>query len=170
VSNDLTSRRRFLKMAGAAGAGLFGSGPSVRLAATLVPRFFGPLSAQSETGPPDYTLRIEASAIEIAPTRIVSAITYNGQFPGPLLRFKEGQAVTVDVHNDTDTPEQLHWHGQKSDIQTRAERDTDDVSNLCSFRKASAARSPIMTQGAMVLPVVTRGMMDPSAIRSFSIP
>jgi len=51
---------------------------------------------QSETGPADYTMRIEASAIEIAPKRIVSAIIYNGQFPGPLLRFKEGQAVTVD--------------------------------------------------------------------------
>jgi hypothetical protein len=55
-------------------------------------------------------------------------------------------------------------------VQMRAECDTDDVSNLCSFRNAPAARSPIMTQGAMVLPVVTRGMMDPSAIRSFSIP
>jgi FtsP/CotA-like multicopper oxidase with cupredoxin domain len=61
----------------------------------------------------DYTLRIQTSPIEIAPKRIVSAITYNGQFPGPLLRFKEGRQVTVDVYNDTDTPEQLHWHGQK---------------------------------------------------------
>src|SRR5579864_6621653 len=31
---------------------------------------------------------------------------------GPLLRFKEGQRVVVDLVNDTDTPEQLHWHGQ----------------------------------------------------------
>jgi len=31
----------------------------------------------------------------------------------------------------------------------RAERDADDVSNLCSFCKASAARSPMMMQGAM---------------------
>ena len=35
---------------------------------------------------------------------------------------------------------------------------------------ASAARSPMITQGAIVLPVVTRGMIDPSAIRRFSIP
>jgi hypothetical protein len=55
-------------------------------------------------------------------------------------------------------------------VQTRAERDTADVSNLCSFRKASAARSPMMMQGAMVLPVVTRGMIEPSAMRRFSIP
>lgn len=42
----------------------------------------------------------------------MSTTTYNGQFPGPLLRFTEGQPTVVDVYNDTDTPEQLHWHGQ----------------------------------------------------------
>ena len=42
--------------------------------------------------------------------------------------------------------------------------------HLYSARKISAARSPMMTQGAMVLPVVARGMIDPSAIRSLSIP
>ena len=50
--------------------------------------------------------------MELAPDRILSTTTYNGQFPGPLLRFKEGRQVVVDIHNDTDTPEQLHWHGQ----------------------------------------------------------
>ncbi|MGH7938399.1 MAG: multicopper oxidase domain-containing protein, partial [Bryobacteraceae bacterium] len=58
------------------------------------------------------TLRIGAGLIELAPDHIVSTITYNGQFPGPLLRLKEGQPITVDIHNDTDIPEQLHWHGQ----------------------------------------------------------
>ena len=61
---------------------------------------------------PDYRLHIKASPIEIAPNRIVSATTYNGQFPGPLLRFNEGQPVTVEINNETDAPEQLHWHGQ----------------------------------------------------------
>jgi FtsP/CotA-like multicopper oxidase with cupredoxin domain len=70
-----------------------------------------PLLAQAES-PADYTLTIATNAIEIAPDRILSVTTYNGQFPGPLLRFKEGQQVTVDIHNNTDTPEQLHWHGQ----------------------------------------------------------
>src|SRR5271166_5092565 len=91
---------------------MFSSGPSVRLATALAPRSWGRPLTQPEAGPPGYTLRIEASAIEIAPKRIVSAITYNGQFPGPLLRFKEGQSATIDVYNETDTPEQLHWHGQ----------------------------------------------------------
>ncbi|HUH28758.1 multicopper oxidase domain-containing protein [Gelidibacter sp.] len=42
---------------------------------------------------------------------IISTTTYNGQFPGPLLRFKQGKQTTVDIYNDT-TPEQFHWHGQ----------------------------------------------------------
>ena len=42
--------------------------------------------------------------------------------------------------------------------------------SLCSSRRISAARSPMMMQGAMVLPVVTRGMIEPSAMRRFSIP
>ena len=38
--------------------------------------------------------------------------TYNGDFPGPLMRFTQGRQTVVDIYNDTDTPEQLHWHGQ----------------------------------------------------------
>ncbi len=80
----------------------------------------------SESAAADYTLRIETSPVEIAPKRIISITTYNGQFPGPLLRFKEGQQVTVDVFNDTDTPEQLHWHGQKipTDVDGASEEGT----------------------------------------------
>ncbi len=100
MSKDPTSRRQFLQVAGtAAGAAVFGSGIALDSAA-LVPECAAAVSSQSATSPADYTLRIG------------STITYNGQFPGPLLRFKEGQQVIVDVHNDTDTPEQLHWHGQ----------------------------------------------------------
>src|SRR5579863_10568172 len=74
----------------------------------------------------DYTLRIGAAALEIGKSRIVSAVAYNGQFPGPLLRVKEGQPVVVDVHNDSDTPEQLHWHGQfvSTDVDGAAEEGT----------------------------------------------
>src|SRR6476659_8422117 len=54
------------------------------------------------------------------------------------------------THDEGSRPEQA--------THTSALRYTDDVSNLCSFRKASAARSPMMMQGAMALPVGTRGM------------
>jgi FtsP/CotA-like multicopper oxidase with cupredoxin domain len=63
-------------------------------------------------GPADYTIRIGTGLVELARDRILSTTTYKGQFPGPLLRLKEGQRVVVDIHNDTHTPEQLHWHGQ----------------------------------------------------------
>ena len=59
----------------------------------------------------DYTLRIATGLVELAPGHIVSTTLYNGQFPGPLLRFKEGQRTIIDVYNDTDTPELLHPHG-----------------------------------------------------------
>ena len=62
--------------------------------------------------PADYTIRIGTGMIEVGPQHILSTTTYNGQFPGPLLRFKEGQRTVVDIYNDTDSPEQFHWHGQ----------------------------------------------------------
>jgi FtsP/CotA-like multicopper oxidase with cupredoxin domain len=74
----------------------------------------------------DYTIRIGTSLVELGPDTIVSTKTYNGQFPGPLLRLTEGKRVVIDVHNDTDTPEQLHWHGQfvPADIDGAAEEGT----------------------------------------------
>jgi FtsP/CotA-like multicopper oxidase with cupredoxin domain len=59
----------------------------------------------------DFTLRIAPVTVELAPDRILSTIGYNGTSPGPILRMKEGKPVTVNVINDTDTPEFLHWHG-----------------------------------------------------------
>src|SRR5580658_931875 len=95
MSSWSRSRRDFLKAAGAATG-----------VALLAP---GGLLGESAA---DYTLTIATKPLEIAPNRILSVTTYNGQIPGPLLRFKEGGPVTIDVHNQTDTPEQLHWHGQ----------------------------------------------------------
>jgi len=94
---------------------LLQTGALTALSAALPKR----VEAQSSDGTPvspqgaaDHTIRIGNGLVELAPDRIISTTTYNGQFPGPLLRFKEGQQVVVDIHNDTDTPEQLHWHGQ----------------------------------------------------------
>jgi FtsP/CotA-like multicopper oxidase with cupredoxin domain len=69
-------------------------------------------SASVVPTPADYTIRIAPGLVELAPDRIIATTLYNGQFPGPLIRLREGNPVTVDLYNDTDTPEQLHWHGQ----------------------------------------------------------
>jgi FtsP/CotA-like multicopper oxidase with cupredoxin domain len=119
--NSCSSRRNFLANAGVLSVASV-IGPTLRL----------PLGAASyfeEQTSPDYTLRIGASAVEIGNKHIVSAVTYNDQFPGPLLRFKEGQPVTVEIHNDTNTPEQLHWHGQfvSTEVDGAAEEGTPFV-------------------------------------------
>lgn len=74
----------------------------------------------------DYTIHIGTGLIEVGPQNIISTTTYNGQFPGPLLRFKEGQQASVDIYNNTDSPEQFHWHGQflPSDVDGAAEEGT----------------------------------------------
>src|SRR5947208_16864740 len=82
------SRRGFLKTTSAL-AGAFLLAPRGILARTEEPIQPGePASPPSGSAVADYTLRIETSPVEIAPKRIISIATYNGQFPGPLLRFK----------------------------------------------------------------------------------
>ena len=123
MAGSSLSRRKFLKAAGSiAGSSLL---PSVDLfgQSTEVP----PQERASPTDrPADYTLTIAVKPIELAPNRILSTTTYNGQFPGPLLRLKEGRQVTIDIHNQTDRPEQLHWHGQflSTDVDGAAEEGT----------------------------------------------
>src|SRR5271157_5843589 len=129
------SRRNFLKAAGvAAGAALL-SPPDLL---TQSPVAVAPPSG----GPADYTLTIATKPIELAPNRIVSVTTYNGQYPGPLLRLKEGERITVDIHNRTDTPEQLHWHGQflSTDVDGAAEEGTHFIPSHGSRRISFAPR------------------------------
>lgn len=92
-----------------------------------VPRLVS--AAEEGAAKADYTLRIGTGLVELSPEHIVSTTLYNGQFPGPLLRFKEGRRVIVDLYNDTDTPELVHWHGQMipSDVDGAAEEGTPFV-------------------------------------------
>src|SRR5690349_7283483 len=105
------NRRQFLTLSTASAVGLVTEPLSPRRAEAA--SFFAPL----RQGKPDYTIRIATGLIETAPDRIVSTTTDNGGFPGPLLRFREGRKAVVDVYNDTDTPEQLHWHGQRVPVE-----------------------------------------------------
>jgi FtsP/CotA-like multicopper oxidase with cupredoxin domain len=122
MTHPQCSRRSFLKTAGMV-AGSSGLAPAVLSAVAHAQESAAP---SKNDGPVDYTLTIAVKPVELAPKRIVSVTTYNGQFPGPLLRFKEGRQVTVDIHNQTDRPEQLHWHGQllPADLDGAAEEGT----------------------------------------------
>ena len=48
--------------------------------------------------------------------------------------FEGRQPVAIDVHNDTDTPELVHWHGQMipSDVGAAAEEGTPFVPSALS--------------------------------------
>jgi FtsP/CotA-like multicopper oxidase with cupredoxin domain len=101
------NRRSLLKLGGmalaraAASRSLFGK----QAAATLSP------TSQVPENKADYTLRIAPVTVELDRSHILSTIGYNGTAPGPVLRMREGKRVTVEVINDTDTPELVHWHG-----------------------------------------------------------
>ena len=90
-------RRDFLELMGA-GAGV-----------TLLPTFAQHILQENRK--PDATLRISPVELEIAPHKTIKTTGYNGSIPGPVLRFREGQRVTIDVFNDTKEPELVHWHG-----------------------------------------------------------
>jgi len=95
-ARKLIDRRGFVFGAGAAGAAL-GAG-------------LGTVLAQTRDAA-DFTLRIARAKIELAPGKVIDTFAYNGAVPGPLLRVREGQPVTIDVTNETDIEDIVHWHG-----------------------------------------------------------
>jgi FtsP/CotA-like multicopper oxidase with cupredoxin domain len=66
---------------------------------------------RADLPPSDITLRISEISADLGRGVSMQALAYNGQIPGPLLRMTEGSAVTVDVINNSDRPEVVHWHG-----------------------------------------------------------
>ena len=104
-------RRDFLKSAGlsALAAGML-TDARAPAANTTHPAPRAPSTAAA--GKADHTLRIAKGVLELSDEKFVSTTLYNGDFPGPLLRFREGRKTVVDIFNDTDHDEQVHWHGQ----------------------------------------------------------
>ena len=90
-------RRDFLKLGGAA-----------LLQTAQMPMAPAPPVEASKA---DYTLRIAPVTVELSPDHILSTTGYNDLSPGPVLRMRAGKPVSVDVINDTDVPEFVHWHG-----------------------------------------------------------
>lgn len=100
-----TQRRRFLKIAAAAGAG-------VALEA-LFPVCTWAVSAsdaiRTDTGL-IINLVIRKVMLEID-SKAATPTTVNGLLPGPVLRFREGETVTIHVTNQLDETTSIHWHG-----------------------------------------------------------
>ena len=70
-----------------------------------------PARAQAPQAKPDHRLVIAPVSLELAPGHVIKTIGYDGMVPGPLLRLREGQRVTIEVVNKSSAAEIVHWHG-----------------------------------------------------------
>jgi CopA family copper-resistance protein len=98
------SRRRFvqgLTLAGSAAALGFRPEPA-RAAEAATPA--GVLTGRV------FDLAVETRSVDITGRRRM-AVTVNGSMPGPTLRFRQGESVTIDVVNRLREPTSIHWHG-----------------------------------------------------------
>jgi FtsP/CotA-like multicopper oxidase with cupredoxin domain len=100
-----------------------------------------------ETPTPDFTLRIGPVNVEIQPGKVVRTTGYNGVAPGPLIRCREGQSVTIQVINGSNFPELAHWHGLRvpSEVDGAMEEGTPMLAPGTSARYTFAA-SPAGTR------------------------
>jgi FtsP/CotA-like multicopper oxidase with cupredoxin domain len=71
----------------------------------------------------DLDLVVEEIPIQIAGKPRI-ATTVNGSVPGPTLRFREGETVTIRVANRLAQDTSIHWHG------LRLPADMDEVPGL----------------------------------------
>ena len=77
------------------------------LALVLSTAFAATITAASAA---EVRLSVERTTVAVT-GRSVQAITFNGQLPGPTLRFREGEDVTIHVTNKLDEDTSVHWHG-----------------------------------------------------------
>jgi CopA family copper-resistance protein len=66
------------------------------------------ISATAMAG--EYRLVIDEKTINVT-GRERTAMTINGSVPGPALRWREGEEVTLQVTNRLKKPTSIHWHG-----------------------------------------------------------
>jgi len=100
------SRRQFLRNS-ALGFGFAGCQLALPLPAWA-------LNQSTGVGPPRrdsrHSLEIGSTPVSIDGRRAV-ATGINGSVPGPLLRWREGDTVVLDVHNRLGETSSIHWHG-----------------------------------------------------------
>jgi CopA family copper-resistance protein len=99
------SRRRFVQgLAAGTAAASFGVMRGAAWAQTS-PRADATVLAGTE-----FDLRIGETRVNVT-GRSRSAVTINGSVPGPTLRWRQGDTVTLRVTNTLDEDTSIHWHG-----------------------------------------------------------
>ena len=109
----MVSRRQFLKVTGLGlGASVLGSSfLFTGSAANRASAFPTPEDIGKRTGN-QVTFKLEATAQRVrVGERDAQLLTYNGSFPGPTLRLREGDDVRVEFTNNLAEETNLHFHG-----------------------------------------------------------
>ena len=68
---------------------------------------------QAEAAGPAREVRLIADVgeVEIGPGRVYRTWLYNGEFPGPEIRVREGERLRVTLENRLPEATTIHWHG-----------------------------------------------------------
>ena len=69
------------------------------------------LEFREENGVKVFELTAKAVEWQILDGVTVTAFTYNGTVPGPMIRVTEGDQVRIVVRNELADPTTIHWHG-----------------------------------------------------------
>lgn len=105
---EFLSRREFLKVSGQVGLGalaLMAGGRALLLGQEGVRQQKGIVGIRE--------IYLEAREVdwELAPGKVIKAMAYNGQIPGPEIRLKEGERVRILLKNSLPESTTIHWHG-----------------------------------------------------------
>ncbi|AJY73505.1 multicopper oxidase family protein [Paenibacillus beijingensis] len=58
-----------------------------------------------------FNLTAQVSKQELAPGITLPVWTFNNSVPGPQIRVKQGNTVTINLKNELPAPTSIHWHG-----------------------------------------------------------
>jgi CopA family copper-resistance protein len=105
MTTNFVGRRRFVQGAAAAGA----------LASFGLPRARAAAAQPWPAGHPElsgsvFNLEIGSTPVNVTGNR-ASATLVNELLPGPVLRWREGDTVVLNVTNRLSVPTSIHWHG-----------------------------------------------------------
>jgi FtsP/CotA-like multicopper oxidase with cupredoxin domain len=78
-----------------------------------LPRFSLAMASADKVSknPYHYILTAEAAQSEIVPGTTSAILGFDGAFPAPIIRAKQGEPLRVEFHNKLDKATTIHWHG-----------------------------------------------------------
>ncbi len=101
-TKPIITRRRFVKGV-AASAAILSTGFLTRLS-------YASEAEQTELSGKVFNLEIAPKPVNFTGIESIATVV-NGQLPGPIIKFQEGDDITIRVTNKLDEMTTIHWHG-----------------------------------------------------------